>query len=253
MLVTPCLTAAKLDINTANVEVTDEQASTQPDAKAGRYVIITVTDGGTGMDENTRQQIFEPFFTTKGQDKGTGLGLSTVYGIVRQSDGWIDVSSEVGVGTSFKLYFPRIDGSVADERREAVRTKGPDGGETILVVEDQDAVRRITKSILKVYGYQILEASNGDEAVEVAQKHAGEIHLLLTDVVLPGMNGKALSEQLKILRPNLKVLFTSGYTSEVIAGRGVLDSGVSYIAKPFSPDRLAAKVREVLADAPTSK
>jgi PAS domain S-box-containing protein len=239
----------KLDISTANVEVAlDDDAITQPDAKAGRYVMITVTDGGTGMDENTRQHIFEPFFTTKGRDKGTGLGLSTVYGIVRQSDGWMDVSSELGVGTSFKLYFPRIDGRLVEEQRQATRSPELDGGETILVVEDQDAVRRITKSILKVYGYDILEAANGDEAMDVARKHPGDIHLLLTDVVLPGINGRELSERLRTLRPKLKVLFTSGYTSEIIVGRGVLDSGLAYIAKPFIPDRLAAKVREVLTE-----
>jgi len=241
-----------LDIATLNVEVTDDDARSRPDAKPGRYVMMAVTDGGTGMDENTRQQIFEPFFTTKERDKGTGLGLSTVYGIVRQSGGWIDVSSEVGVETSFKLYFPRIDGPLVVEQKEAIRSTGPHGGETILVVEDQDAVRRITKKILRVYGYDILEAANGDEAVEVSQKHPGEIHLLLTDVILPGMNGKELSERLRTLRPKLKVLFTSGYTSEIIAARGVLDYGVAYIPKPFIPDRLAAKVREVLTEPPES-
>jgi two-component system cell cycle sensor histidine kinase/response regulator CckA len=242
----------RLDISTANVEVTDEEANAQPDAKAGRYVMMIVTDGGTGMDENIRQQVFEPFFTTKERDKGTGLGLSTVYGIVRQSGGWIDVSSEVGVGSSFKLYFPRIDGPVTEQQRDHTRTKGPHGGETILVVEDQEAVRTITRTILKVYGYDILEAANGDEAVNIGQTHPGEIHLLLTDVVLPGMNGRQLSERLRTLRPNLKVLFTSGYTSEIIAARGVLDSGIAYISKPFSPDRLAAKVREVLTEPPES-
>jgi len=240
----------RLDIGTANVQVTDEDAGTQPDAKAGRYVMITVTDAGTGMDENTRQHIFEPFFTTKERDRGTGLGLSTVYGIMRQNGGWIDVSSELGVGSSFKLYFPRIDGSVAEDRLEASGSGGPHGGETILVVEDQDAVRRITKKILSVYGYHILEAADGDEAADIGQRHPGEIHLLLTDVVLAGMNGKELSERLRTLRPKLKVLFTSGYTSEIIARRGILESGVAYIAKPFTPDRLAAKVREVLHEGP---
>jgi len=242
-----------LDISTANVEVTDEEANAQPDAKAGRYVMMMVTDGGTGMDENTRQHIFEPFFTTKGREKGTGLGLSTVYGIVRQSDGWIDVSSELGVGSSFTVYFPRIDGRLIEEQREATCTTVPHGGETILVVEDQDAVRSITKKILRVYGYQVLEAANGDEAVALGQTHPGEIHLLLTDVILPGMNGKQLSERLRTLRPKLKVLFTSGYTSEIIAARGVLDSGLAYIAKPFIPDRLAAKVRDVLTEPRTSQ
>ena len=236
----------RLDISTGNVALTDGDANIHPDAKTGRYVMLTVSDSGTGMDENTRQRIFEPFFTTKARDKGTGLGLATVYGIVRQSGGWIDVSSDPGAGTSFTLYFPRIDGRVAEERRETIRSAIPRGGETILVVEDQEAVRSVTRTILGVYGYQILEAANGDEAVALGQTHPGEIHLLLTDVILPGMNGKELSERLRTARPNLKVLFTSGYTSEIIAAKGVLDSGVAYIPKPFSPDKLAAKIREVL-------
>ena len=243
----------RLDISTMNVEVTNEDARTLPDGKPGRYVMMTVSDNGTGIDENTRQRIFEPFFTTKEREKGTGLGLSTVYGIVRQSGGWIDVSSALGTGTSFKLYFPRIDGRMVEAQREATVALGPHGGETILVVEDQDGVRRITTKILRVYGYQILEAANGDEACRSRQTHRGDIHLLLTDVVLPGMNGKELSQRLRMVRPNLKVLFTSGYTSEVIAGRGVLDYGVAYIAKPFAPDRLAAKVREVLTEPPESQ
>jgi len=243
----------RLDLSTQNGEVTDEDASSQPDAKAGRYVIMTVTDSGTGMDENTRQRIFEPFFTTKERDKGTGLGLSTVYGIVRQSGGCIEVLSEPGAGTSFKIYLPRIDGPLVVDRRAATSMMGPHGGETILVVEDQDTVRRITTAILKVYGYQILEAASGDEAARLVEMYPGEIHLLLTDVVLPGINGKALSDRLRALRPKLKLLFTSGYTSEIIAARGVLDYGEAYIAKPFTSDRLAAKVREVLTEPATSQ
>jgi two-component system, cell cycle sensor histidine kinase and response regulator CckA len=241
-----------LDISTVNVDLTENEASIQPDAKPGRYVVMMLTDSGTGMDEKTRQRIFEPFFTTKAPDKGTGLGLSTVYGIVQQSGGWIDVSSELGVGTSFKLYLPRIGEGSVDEQREVSRIEGPHGGETILVVEDQAAVRQLTIAILKGYGYPILEAANGDEALDIAQKYSGEIHLLFTDVVLPGINGRELSERMKTLRPKLKVLFTSGYTSNVIAHRGVLDSGLAYIAKPFTPDKLAAKVREILIEPPTS-
>jgi PAS domain S-box-containing protein len=238
----------RLDITTMNVDVSAATASMHPDAKPACYVMVTVTDTGDGMDEKTRQRIFEPFFTTKETGKGTGLGLSTVDGIVRQSGGWIDVSSEPGVGTSFKLYFPRIGESPVQGEHEATRDKEPDGGETILVVEDQHAVRRLTRNILKEYGYQVLEAANGDEALEIAQKHSGQIHLLLTDVVLPGINGKELSDRLKALRPALKVLFNSGYTADVIAHRGVLDQGVAYISKPFSPDTLVAKVREILAE-----
>jgi len=242
----------RLEIGTANFEVTSADASIHEDAKPGRYVVMSVTDSGAGMDEQTRQHIFEPFFTTKAGDKGTGLGLSTVYGIMRQSGGWIDVASKVGAGTSFKLYFPRIDRGSVEEHHEAGRTEAPHGGETILLVEDQDAVRRLTKSILMAYGYQILEAPNANEALSIGEKYSGEIDLLLTDVVLPGINGKELGERLKKLRPKVKVLFTSGYPSDVIANRGVLDVGMAYIAKPFSPDMLAAKVREVLTEPATS-
>ena len=223
----------KVDISTENVEVSDIEAARHPDARPGRYVTVTVTDTGSGMDENTRQHIFEPFFTTKAADRGTGLGLFTVYGIVRQSGGWISVASDIGVGTTFRLYFPRIDGSSLEEGQEATRSTVAHGGETILVVEDQDAVRRLTRTTLEMYGYHVLESANGDEATALGQKYPGEIHLLLTDVVLPGINGKQLSERLKVARPNLKVLFMSGYTADVIGHRGVLDPGVAYIPKPF--------------------
>jgi two-component system cell cycle sensor histidine kinase/response regulator CckA len=198
------------------------------------------------MDETIRQQIFEPFFTTKELGKGTGLGLSTVYGIIRQSGGWIDVWSEVGVGTSFKIYFPRVAGCPLAVAK-GIRLPMEGGSETILVVEDQEAVRSFMKIALQGYGYHVLEASNGKRALAVAKRHSGDIHLLMTDVVLPGMNGKRLSERLKNLRPNLKVLFTSGYKADAIAHRGVLDRGVSYIPKPFGPDELAAKIRGVLS------
>ncbi len=241
-----------LFIRTANIEVSDDTSVIQPEAKPGSYVMMTVTDTGGGMDKEIRQHIFEPFFTTKERDKGTGLGLSTVYGIVRQSGGWIEVASELAVGTSFKIYFPRIEGTSVEERAEIARTTGLQGDETVLVVEDQEAVLRYVKAILEEYGYHALEASNGDAAGTVAKAFPGEIHLLLTDVVLPGMNGRVLAEHLKANRPNLKVLFMSGYPSDVVTHRGVLDSGVAYIPKPFSPDGLAAKIREVLAETSTA-
>ena len=236
----------KLDIDTTNVEVGDADAATHPDAKPGRYVMIMVTDTGSGMDEETRIQIFEPFFTTKGRDKGTGLGLSTVYGIVRQSGGWIEVASEPGVGTSFVLRFPRIDEDRVEETPGVIVDVATRGTETILLVEDQDAVRRLTMGILKGHGYRVLEAADGSQATGISQNYSGEIHLLLTDVVLPGINGKELSERLKGLRPNMQVLFTSGYPADVIAHRGVLEPGVAYIPKPFIPRELLAKVRHVL-------
>ncbi len=237
----------RLEIRTMNVDVGEHEAAIHPAAIPGRYVLMTVTDTGSGMDEVTRQHIFEPFFTTKEVGKGTGLGLSMVYGIMRQSGGWIEVSSDLGVGTSFKLYFPRIEGASVAEQIEAAGAKRPYGGETILVVEDQNAVRHVARTILAMYGYNILEAANGDEALRTAAGHPGEIHLLLTDVVLPGINGKQLSERLKALRPALKVLFISGYTSDVIAHHGVLEPGVALLHKPFSQGELAARVRDILA------
>jgi PAS domain S-box-containing protein len=241
----------KLDIETMDVDITAAgNTVSHPNAVPGRYVLMSVTDTGHGMDETVRQHIFEPFFTTKEVGKGTGLGLSTVYGIIIQSAGWIDVRSEVAVGTSFQIFLPRID-AVPEPRRTSVQPEG--GSETILVVEDQTAVRSFTKAALTLYGYQVLEASDGDEAIAIAQGYGGEIHLLLTDVVLPGMNGKVLSERMKELRPNLKVLFISGYLGNVIAHHGVHDPGVSLLYKPFGPHELAGKVREVLAEIMSSQ
>jgi PAS domain S-box-containing protein len=239
----------KIVIATMNVELNKECCSaSHPDAIPGHYVLMTVTDTGTGMDKTTRQRIFEPFFTTKEVGKGTGLGLATVYGIIRQSGGWIDVWSEVGAGSSFKMYLPRIDG-IPLVGPIGTGIKAENGSGIILVVEDDKAVRSFTKAALMQYGYQVIEASGGDEAIDIVKKYSGEIGLLLMDVVLPGMNGKELSERLKELRPNLKVLFVSGHTADVITHRGVLNSGVAFLPKPFSPDELAAKVRDVLATA----
>jgi PAS domain S-box-containing protein len=236
-----------LDIETTNVALDQGNTATMHHAVTpGRYVLMSVTDTGHGMDEKTRQQVFEPFFTTKELGKGTGLGLSTVYGIIRQNGGWIEVQSEVGVGTSFKVYLPRIDACPVQEAN-VISTATEKGSETILLVEDQEAVRSFAVAALQQCGYGIIEASDGEEAIVAAGKCSGEIHLLLTDVVLPGMNGHELSEVLKAFRPNLKVLFTSGYTADVIGDRGVLGPDMALLRKPFSPDELAAKVREVLA------
>jgi PAS domain S-box-containing protein len=235
-----------LDIETTNVTLDQANTATMHhEVTLGRYVLMSVTDTGHGMDETTRQRIFEPFFTTKEIGKGTGLGLATVYGIVRQNGGWIEVQSEVGVGTSFRVYLPRIDASLLPEKHE-LGAATEKGSETILVVEDQEAVRSFAGAALKQYGYHVIETSDGEEAIDAAAKHSGEIHLLLTDVVLPGMNGKEVSEMLKAFRPNLKVLFTSGYTADAIGNRGVLSPDVAFLHKPFSPEQLAAKVRDVL-------
>jgi PAS domain S-box-containing protein len=236
-----------LTVETANADITEDAAAAHEDAAPGRYVLMTVTDTGHGMDETVRQHVFEPFFTTKEFGKGTGLGLSTVYGIIRQSGGWIDVRSEVGVGTSFMVYLPRADGQPLPEPK-AAGASTEEGNETILLVEDQAAVRAFTYAALKRHGYCVIEAADGEEAMAVAGQHPGRIHLLLTDVVLPGMNGKELSERLKALRPDLKVLFTSGYPADVIAHRGVLDHGVSFLHKPYSRQELAAKVRDLLGE-----
>ncbi len=236
----------RLNLETSNIEL-DHDAATEiePDATPGRYVLMTVTDTGHGMDEAVRQRVFEPFYTTKGVGKGTGLGLSTAYGIIRQSGGWIAVSSQVGVGTSFTIYLPRIDAGVVPEEKGTV-SEPPRGGETILVVEDQDAVREFACAVLEAYGYNVIQASSGEAALDVAERHPGHIDLLVTDVVLTGMNGKAASEKLTALRPGLKVIFVSGYTPDAIVQRGVLHQGAEFLQKPFRPSALAEKVRQVL-------
>jgi PAS domain S-box-containing protein len=235
----------KLDIETTNVDLDKEGIARCPEATSGHYVLMTVTDTGHGMDETIRQQIFEPFYTTKEVGKGTGLGLSTVYGIIRQSGGWIDVSSTVGVGTSFRVYLPRTDACPLEETiGSGALTQG--GAETILVVEDQRAVRLLTKKVLEKYGYRVIEACDAQEAIAAAKNHGKGIHLLVTDVVLTGMNGRALSCHLKSICPNMRVLLMSGYATDVLAPRGVVERGMAFLPKPFSPNELAAKVREVL-------
>jgi two-component system, cell cycle sensor histidine kinase and response regulator CckA len=237
-----------VNICTLNVNLSDGESVIHPGAKPGSYIMMTVTDEGVGMDEQVRKHIFEPFFTTKEVGKGTGLGLATVYGIVRQATGWIEVSSELGVGTTFNLYFPRVVACSYEEEPALSHNCAPYGEETILLVEDDAAVRHFTKAILRGYGYHVLEAANGVEALDIGRKYFGNIHLLLTDVVLPGISGMEVSKRMKVVRPHVKVLFVSGYTTDVIARRGVLDRGVALLHKPFSPDRLASKVRDVLAD-----
>lgn len=234
----------RVTIETANVEL---QGTERPEVPAGSYVVLAVTDSGVGMDDETRQQIFEPFFTTKPVGEGTGLGLSMVYGIVKQAGGWIWVYSEPGEGTTFRIYWPRTDAPVlASNFVPGIPTEFS-GSETLLVLEDQEDVRRLATALLSSRGYSILEAASGQDALEIAQHYPEPIHMLVTDVVLRGMNGREVANRLKAQRPELKVLYTSGYTQAAIAHRGVLERGVAFIPKPYTPDDLAAKVREVLA------
>jgi CheY-like chemotaxis protein len=231
----------------ANVELDENYARSHINVKPGCYVMLSVSDTGCGMPPEIREKIFEPFFTTKEKGKGTGLGLSTVYGIVKQSEGSIYVYSEPGRGTTFKIYFPRIEEVTESIEPGAKITKSSQGSETILLVEDEEMVRRLARTILQDNGYNVLEASNGEEALRIAQEHgAKQIHLMLTDVVMPRMSGRELADCLESVRPEMKVLYISGYTDDAIIRHGVLEQGMAFIQKPFTPDALVRKVRNVL-------
>jgi CheY-like chemotaxis protein len=218
--------------------------------KSGRYTMFSVQDTGRGMDSATLPHIFEPFFTTKDKTSGSGLGLPTVYGIVKQSGGYVTVSSRPGEGASFKVYLPGLLAK-ADPLEDSDRiTVSAEGDETILVAEDSDLVRQLTREMLEVRGYKVLEAANGKEAVSVCKTYTGPIHLTLSDVVMPGMTGRELAEQAVRIRPNMRVLLMSGYTDE-ISKAGFLHPGLHFIEKPFTSNSLALKIREVL-DQPKS-
>jgi signal transduction histidine kinase/DNA-binding NtrC family response regulator len=239
-------TGGKLTIETRNVELDPEFAALHATVEPGPHVRVTITDTGVGMDQRTMARIFEPFFTTKGLGQGTGLGLSTVYGIVKQSQGSIWVSSEPGKGTTFDIYFRRESSSSAPKVKTASTATRSAGSETVLVVEDEESLRLLAKRILTAAGYTVLTAANGGEGLLLAEQHKAELHLLLTDVVMPRMSGKAFVERLATVRPGLKVLFMSGYTDDTLTHHGVLNPGLQFIGKPFSSVELLKKIREVL-------
>jgi CheY-like chemotaxis protein len=236
-----------LTIETANCTFDDDYCAAHEEVVPGEYVRLTVSDDGCGMDKATQERLFEPFFTTKGVGKGTGLGLATVYGIVKQNNGFINVTSEPNKGTTFEICLPR-HGTAKTGLAPSERLTGPvaRGRETILVVEDEPAILRMTKTMLERLGYTVLTASTPGEAIQLAGSYTGVIHLLMTDVVMPEMNGRDLAKNLLTSYPALKRLFMSGYTADVIAHHGVLDEGVHFIQKPFSKEDLATRVSEAL-------
>jgi two-component system cell cycle sensor histidine kinase/response regulator CckA len=236
----------KLKIETASVELDQTYTRNHPGSKVGSYVLLAVTDTGSGMDAGTLTHIFEPFFTTKERGKGTGLGLATVYGIVKQSNGYIGVESAPGKGTSFQIYLPRHAGQPAVQEEESDSVDKLGGSESILLVEDSEPLRKLAKTYLESAGFSVLSAESGEDALEVATRFGGSFDLLLTDVVMPGMNGRVLAEHLLPRQPGMRVLYMSGYTDSFIAGHGVLDPGTHLLHKPFTEDVLIRKVREVL-------
>jgi len=236
----------KLLLETSNVILGRNHGKEPVVAEPGPHVVLTVKDTGCGMDAEVRSHLFEPFFTTKEEGKGTGLGLSTVYGIVKQSGGSIAVHSEPGKGTSFQIYLPRIAAETEVAESRQVPVAPPSGYETVLLVEDEAMIRTMVGTFLRLHGYLVLEARDGPDALRVARDHAGPIHLLLTDVVMPGMSGREVAERLLSFRRDLKVLYMSGYTSEAMAHHGLSDAATEFIQKPFTPNALMQKVSETL-------
>ncbi|MBW2670713.1 MAG: response regulator [Deltaproteobacteria bacterium] len=237
----------KLVLETANVHIDENYLSEHGiNETPGSYVMLAISDTGSGMDKETQEHLFEPFFTTKEIGKGTGLGLSTVYGIVKQNTGFIWVYSEPGHGTTFKVYLPKVKEGVAPEEKEQTPVGDLNGSETVLIVEDDDRLRNLTRKILERYGYSIQKAENGEDALRVSEEHDGSIDLMLTDVVMPKMSGRETAERLQPLYPQMKVIYMSGYTDNAIVHHGVLVPGINFLEKPFTPEGLARKVREVL-------
>jgi CheY-like chemotaxis protein len=237
----------KLEVKTSSFYMDELYVRKYPyPVSVGHYVLLTVGDNGTGMDAATRGRVFEPFFTTKGKGKGTGLGLSTVYGVVKQSGGYIEVDSEVGVGTCFKIYLPKVEEALDSKPEAAGVHESLHGTETVLLVEDEQSLRKLSRYLLELCGYCVLEAEAGAAALKISEEHKGVIDLLLTDVVMPGMSGRVLADQLVLQRPVTRVLYMSGYTGQTIGDHGVLAQGSYFLPKPFTREALARKVREAL-------
>jgi CheY-like chemotaxis protein len=235
-----------LRIETRNVELDQAYAWQHAGAKPGPCVMLAVIDTGTGIDPDTLAHIFEPFFTTKEVGKGTGLGLATVYGVVKQSGGYVWAESEPGQGASFQIFLPRVAEPATEATATTPLEEAASGSETILLVEDSEPLRKLTQSFLVSHGFRVLAAQDGEEAIQLETQHSGKIDLLLTDVVMPGMNGRALAERMLPRQPGMRVLYISGYTDSFVARHGVLEQGTELLHKPFTEDVLIRKVREVL-------
>jgi PAS domain S-box-containing protein len=236
----------KLTIETGNVQLNNEYKRLQTESKSGDYAMLSLSDTGIGMDEVTRSRIFEPFYTTKGRDKGTGLGLATVYGIIKQNNGFIDVYSEIQNGSTFKIYLPVDQEKDKTKTRDSIDEIKLHGKETILLVEDDDGVRAVTESTLKKYGYNVISASNGEDAIRIFEEHNGKFDLLLTDVIMPSMGGRELAEKLLNEHNNLKVLYFSGYTDDSAVQNRIISESMEFIQKPYTQLELAKKIRSVI-------
>ncbi len=235
-----------ITIETRNADLDESYAREHLGARPGPYVLLEVTDTGVGMDADTQRHIFEPFFTTKPKGKGTGLGLATVYGVVKQSGGYIWVQSQPGRGTRFQIFLPRVEEALAVEPAPGSAGSAPHGGETVLLVEDEELLRRMTREVLESVGYHVLEAANADEAVRVSRTYPGTIHVMLTDVVMPGLTGPELACVLAGVRPRMKVLYVSGYTDDACIPAVRAAEGTDFLQKPFTPAALEGRLRTLL-------
>jgi PAS domain S-box-containing protein len=236
----------KLTIKTSNAHLDEAFAKSHPEVQTGRYVLLAISDTGCGMNQETLSRIFEPFFTTKGPGQGTGLGLATVYGIIKQSGGYIYVDSEPGRGSTFKIFLPQVESMILNRKSQLGISKSPGGHETVLLVEDENTLRILIRRTLEMKGYKVLEAEEAEDALQLSARHQGPIHLLLSDVVMPRMSGRELADRLGPLRSEMKVLYLSGYTNDAVVRHGLSEGEIEFLQKPFTPDVLARKVREVL-------